>query len=102
MDDLTNLQAILDYKFNDIKLLKLALTHRSHSRENNERLEFVGDGVLDYVVAMNLYHRYPHLSEGSLSKIRASLVNQNTLVEIATQLGLGKYLFLGPGEERSG
>jgi len=102
MNDLINLQAILDYKFNDIALLKLALTHRSHDRQNNERLEFVGDGVLDYVIAMNLYHRYPHLSEGSLSKIRASLVNQNTLVEIATQLGLGKYLFLGPGEERSG
>ncbi|MCC2624824.1 MAG: ribonuclease [Burkholderiales bacterium] len=102
MSDLTKLQETLDYKFNDMTLLRLALTHRSYSRQNNERLEFVGDGVLDYVIAMNLYHRYPHLAEGHLSKIRAALVNQNTLVEIAAKMDLGKYLFLGPGEERSG
>jgi ribonuclease-3 len=102
MSDLIKLQEILDYKFNDMTLLRLALTHRSYSRQNNERLEFVGDGVLDYVIAMNLYHRYPHLAEGHLSKIRAALVNQNTLVEIAAKMDLGSYLFLGPGEERSG
>ncbi len=102
MNDLIKLQEILDYKFNDIALLQLALTHRSYSRQNNERLEFVGDGILDYVIAMNLYNRYPHLSEGSLSKIRASLVNQNALLEIASEMDLGKYLLLGPGEERSG
>lgn len=102
MNDLTKLQEILDYNFNDIALLKLALTHRSYDRQNNERLEFVGDGILDYVIAMNLYNRYPHLAEGNLSKIRAALVNQNMLVEIATKIGLGQFLYLGPGEERSG
>jgi ribonuclease-3 len=102
MNDMTKLQAILEYVFNDLSLLRLALTHRSYSRQNNERMEFVGDGILDYVIAMNLYNRYPHLSEGSLSKIRAALVNQDTLVEIAIKIGLGQYLLLGDGEERSG
>ncbi|MCC2645014.1 MAG: ribonuclease [Burkholderiales bacterium] len=102
MQDLSELQDILDYNFSDISWLKLALTHRSYDRENNERLEFVGDSILDYVIAVNLYNRYPHLAEGNLSKIKAALVNQFTLVEIATKIGIGKYLLLGPGEERSG
>lgn len=102
MVDIAKLQQVLDYNFNDISLLRLALTHRSYSRQNNERMEFVGDGILDYVIAMNLYNRYPHLSEGNLSKIRAALVNQDTLVEIATKISLGQYLLLGDGEERSG
>jgi ribonuclease III len=102
MNDMTKLQAVLEYMFNDLSLLRLALTHRSYSRQNNERMEFVGDGILDYVIAMNLYNRYPNLTEGSLSKIRAALVNQDTLVEIAVKMGLGQYLLLGDGEERSG
>lgn len=102
MVDFNKLQNSLGYKFQDMSLLKLALTHRSFSRQNNERLEFVGDGILDYVIAMRLYILYPHLSEGELSKIRASLVNQDTLVEIAIRLELGQYLFLGDGENRSG
>ncbi len=102
MNDITKLQEVLGYNFNDISLLRLALTHRSYSQHNNERMEFVGDGILDYVIAMNLYNRYTHLSEGGLSKIRAALVNQDTLVEIATKIGIGQYLFLGDGEERSG
>lgn len=102
MNSMVRLQEILEYTFNDLSLLRLALTHRSYSRQNNERMEFVGDGILDYVIAMNLYNRYPNLSEGNLSKIRAALVNQDTLVEIATKIGLGQYLLLGDGEERSG
>lgn len=96
------LQEIINYKFNDITILTRALTHRSYSRENNERMEFVGDGILDCVIAMNLYVRYPYLAEGGLSKIRAALVDQDTLAEIASKIGLGEYLLLGFGEEKSG
>lgn len=101
MGSINQLQQALDYTFTDFLLLKRALTHRSLSRENYERLEFVGDGILDYVVALNLYQLYPHLSEGSLSKIRAALVNQDSLVELANSISLGDYLFLGDGEEKS-
>lgn len=102
MTDFSKLQDFLGYRFSDTSLLRLALTHRSFSRQNNERLEFVGDGILDYVIALNLYTRYSSLSEGELSKIRAALVNQDTLAEIAFSMNLGQYLFLGDGEERSG
>lgn len=102
MNDIIELQKVLDYNFTDIGLLKLALTHRSHSRQNNERMEFVGDGVLDCVIAINLYNRYPYLLEGDLSKIRAALVNQDTLAEIANNINLGQYLILGNSEEKSG
>ncbi|MCE3268558.1 MAG: ribonuclease [Burkholderiales bacterium] len=102
MRDFAKLEEILDYKFINIELLKLALTHRSYNRENNERMEFVGDGVLDYVIAMNLYTRYPHFAEGNLSKLRAALVNQDTLVDIANKINLGQFILLGDGEERSG
>lgn len=102
MQHINKLQEILEYKFNDISLLKLALTHRSYNQQNNERMEFVGDGVLDCVMAMNLYNRYPHLSEGGLSKIRAALVNQDTLAEIAIKISLGQYLLLSEGEDRNG
>lgn len=102
MANFVELQELLAYQFNDISLLRQAVTHRSYGRPNNERLEFVGDGVLDYVIALNLYELYPGLSEGELSKMRAALVNQNGLVEIAEQLNLGQYLFLGDGELKSG
>lgn len=97
-----DLQEMLKYDFTDVGLLRQALTHRSYGRPNNERLEFLGDGILDYVIALNLYQIYPDLSEGELSKMRANLVNQDGLVEIADQLDLGKYLFLGDGELKSG
>lgn len=102
MCDFTKLHEQLDYTFNNIGLLKLALTHRSCGRQNNERLEFVGDGILDYVIAKNLYTRYPYFVEGNLSKVRAALVSQDTLVEIANKIYLGQYLYLGDGEEKSG
>jgi ribonuclease III len=102
MNDLSKLQQQLNYTFKDISLLKRALTHKSYARANYERLEFVGDGVLGYVIAINLYDRYPELSEGELSRMRASVVNQEYLVGLALELDLGKYLFLGDGEEKSG
>jgi ribonuclease-3 len=102
MHDLIQLQKALDYTFTDISLLKIALTHKSHSKRHNERFEFVGDSILDYVIAMNLFHRYPRFAEGHLAKARAALVNQDTLFEIATKIGLERYMLLGKGEEKSG
>ena len=98
---LDNLQQKLGYSFKNISLLKQAITHRSFARDNYERLEFVGDGILDYVIALNLFQKYPHLPEGELSKMRSSLVNQEMLKDLALGLDLGKYLYLGDGEEKS-
>lgn len=102
MPDINKLQEKLCYSFKNVDLLKQALTHRSYSKLNYERLEFVGDGILDYVVAINLYHKYPNVAEGDLSKMRAGLVNQDSLVAIAICLNLGSYLFLENGEEKTG
>lgn len=102
MQDLKALEKDLDYTFKDVSLLRLALTHRSYGKSNNERLEFVGDGILDYAIAIILYHNFSDLAEGTLSKIRAALVNQESLSELANKLKLGQYLLLGDGEEKSG
>src|SRR3990167_4034077 len=101
MANLHELQQKLAYKFTNIALLKQALTHKSYNARNYERLEFVGDGVLNYVIALMLYYKYPSLSEGELSKMRSALVNQEKLAEVATDLSLGGYLFLGDGEEKT-
>lgn len=93
---------ILNYKFEDPKLLKLALTHRSKGVGHNERLEFLGDAVVNFVIAEILYSKFPKATEGELSRWRASLVNRDTLAELAKKFELGKFLFLGPGELRSG
>jgi len=92
----------LGYQFNDPGLLRQALTHRSHSAPHNERLEFLGDGVLNCVIASLLYERFPHLPEGDLSRLRANLVNQDTLSQIAAALDRGGELLLGEGELKSG
>jgi ribonuclease-3 len=92
----------LNYQFKDTALLKLALTHRSCGGEHNERLEFLGDAVVNFVIAEILYHQFSKASEGELSRWRASLVNRDTLAELAKGFDLGKYLFLGQGELRSG
>lgn len=92
----------LGYSFNDPSLLRQALTHRSHGTPNNERLEFLGDGLLNFVVARMLFERFPKLPEGDLSRLRASLVNQQSLAEIAGSLELGDQLRLGEGELKSG
>lgn len=83
-------------------LLLQALTHRSYGAENNERLEFLGDGVLNCVVGLMLYRQFPELPEGRLSRLRANLVNQDSLHAIALDLNLGRHLRLGEGEMRSG
>ncbi|MFL9710716.1 ribonuclease III [Methylobacillus sp. Pita1] len=92
----------LAYEFKDKSLLTLALTHRSYSGNNNERLEFLGDGVLNFLVAHQLFQRFPKLSEGDLSRLRAQLVKEQTLSEIATGLDVGEFLRLGEGELKSG
>jgi ribonuclease-3 len=92
----------LGYVFRKPELLLRALTHRSYSQENNERLEFLGDGVLGCIMAKHLYGRYPQLSEGDLSRLRSSLVREETLALLARQLGLGEQLRLGEGELKSG
>ena len=92
----------LEYEFKQAKLLKIALTHRSKGGEHNERLEFLGDAVVNFVIAEILYQQFPKATEGELSRWRASLVNRDTLAELAKEFELGRYLFLGPGELRSG
>lgn len=91
----------LDYQFNNLALLTQALTHRSYAANNNERLEFLGDGALNYIIAHALYHRFAKLPEGDLSRLRAQLVKESTLCEIAISLDLGKALRLGEGEMKS-
>lgn len=92
----------LGYTFGRPDLLAQALTHRSHGARHNERLEFVGDAVLNCVVALALYERFPGTDEGDLSRARASLVNGETLARIARRLDLGGAIRLGDGEARSG
>ena len=100
--DLDGLSLRIDYRFNDPELLRRALTHRSHSSANNERLEFLGDSVVNCAVALELYNKFPQLSEGELSRLRANLVNQQSLCAIAQECGLGDQLLLGEGELKSG
>jgi ribonuclease-3 len=92
----------LGYAFRDPDLLRHALTHRSYGASHNERLEFVGDAVLNCVVAAVLYERFPSLAEGDLSRVRASLVNQETLARVARSSSLGADVKLGEGEQKSG
>ena len=91
----------LTYKFVDTNLLTQALTHRSYSSLNNERLEYLGDGALNFIVANQLYQRFPTLDEGDLSRLRAQLVKEATISEIALSLDLGDALKLGEGELKS-
>jgi len=93
---------LLGYRFSDPLLLRQALTHRSYGAPHNERLEFLGDGVLNFIIASLLYERFPVLPEGDLSRLRAHLVNQETLSQLARTLDLGQYLLLGEGELKSG
>lgn len=103
------LQEHLNIFFEREDLLKVALTHRSHAYErkgikieNNERLEFLGDAILDLVISEHLYRAYPHLSEGAMTKIKAIVVSSSVLYARAHELGLGEYLFLGRGEDLTG
>ncbi|MEJ5991030.1 ribonuclease III [Ramlibacter sp. PS3R-8] len=101
-DALAALQSRLQHRFQDPKLLARALTHRSSSAEHNERLEFLGDAVLNLAVAALLYQRLADLPEGDLSRVRANLVKQDTLHKVAVELGLSGLVQLGEGEARSG
>jgi len=97
-----SLQAGLGYEFKDPALLKQALTHRSWGKKNQERLEFLGDGVLNMVAAELLFHHKPDAQEGDLSRFRARMVRGETLAKVATGLKLGDHIRLGPGELKSG
>jgi len=92
----------LEYSFNDITLLNEALTHRSYASNNNERLEFLGDGILNFVIADEVFNLYPDVQEGDLSRLRANLVNKESLAKIANTLNLGEVIKLGSGELKSG
>ncbi|SVA54589.1 uncharacterized protein METZ01_LOCUS107443 [marine metagenome] len=108
IEQLDSLQDRIKFKFSDIKLLNKALTHRSYANENsetlkhNERLEFLGDSVLDILVSDYLVHEYSEFAEGTLSKIRAAVVNETCLAKLAKSIKLGNYLLLGRGEDLSG
>lgn len=98
----TWLRKALDYRFRDVRLLEQALTHRSAGGDNNERLEFLGDAILDLVVSESVFRAHAQAPEGDLSRLRSSLVKDTTLAELATELGLGEHLILGGGERKSG
>lgn len=98
MDRPATLESRLGYRFRNAALLHQALTHRSYGSPHNERLEFLGDGVLDCVIAETLYRRFPSLSEGKLTRLRADLVREEALGVLACGLGLGEHIRLGEGE----
>lgn len=95
------LERLIEYQFKNRSLLLQALTHRSHGSQNNERLEFLGDGALNFIIAHQLYQRFSQLSEGDLTRMRAQLVKDATLGDLAASLNLGAYLRLGEGEWKS-
>jgi ribonuclease-3 len=95
--------ALTGYQFRQTNLLEQALTHRSYSRQtNNERLEFLGDSILNLIISNHIYERFSAADEGDLSRIRASLVKEETLAQVARQIDLGDYIHLGGGELKSG
>jgi ribonuclease-3 len=99
---LTPVEESFGYTFKDSGLLRRALTHRSYGVPHNERLEFLGDSVLNCTIALALYEKFPELPEGELSRLRASLVSQPALAALARELQLGRHLRLGEGEIKSG
>jgi ribonuclease-3 len=109
MPDLTDLQNALGGNFRQPSLLQQALVHSSYINENptfspghNERLEFLGDAVLGFIIAGELYTAFPDRNEGDLTRLRANLVRRDTLAQVARSIGLGSYLYMGKGEEASG
>jgi ribonuclease III len=95
-------QKYLEYSFNDVGLLTKALTHKSVAKQNNERLEFVGDSILGMIISMDIYNMRPNEAEGGLTRLRAHMVNGNKLASIAQRLFLGDQIILGQGELKSG
>jgi ribonuclease-3 len=100
--DLEGFTRRIGYHFTDPELLRRALTHRSYGSSHNERLEFLGDSVVNCVVALELYERFPQLAEGELSRLRANIVHQPSLAAAAQRFGFGDQLRLGEGELKSG
>ena len=100
--NLQHLCKTINYTFKNQALLKQALTHRSADAVNNERLEFLGDSLLSTIIANALFHQFQNHSEGQLSRLRSHLVKGDTLALIAQEINLGDFLYLGPGELRSG
>jgi ribonuclease-3 len=99
---LSKLEKAIDYKFDDEALLETALTHRSIGSGNNERLEYLGDAALGFIIADAIFKKFPKATEGELTRIRSSLVKGETLAELARDLSLGEYIKLGSGEMKSG
>lgn len=99
---INNLQKKMKYNFSKITILEQALTHRSANSKNNERLEFLGDSILNLIITNNLYHRFPNIDEGNMSRMRSKLVRETTLAKIAKKFNIGKYLYLGIGEFKNG
>lgn len=102
LTDAAALERVIGHSFADPKLLSQALSHRSHGSNNNERLEFLGDAALGFIVAEWLYDLYPQATESELTLMRASLVRRRSLAAVARQIDLGRFLLLGPGERSSG
>ncbi len=100
--DLVQLQTTLAYQFKNTQLLKQALTHRSFGVDNNERLEFLGDALLDLIVGESLFNQHPGADEGNLSRLRSSIVNKSALAGIGREWNLGEHVLLGAGELKSG
>jgi len=100
--DLVQLQTTLAYQFKNAQLLKQALTHRSFGAGNNERLEFLGDALLDLIIGESLFNQHPGADEGNLSRLRASIVNKSALAGIGREWNLGEHVLLGAGELKSG
>jgi len=101
-ENISSLESKLGYTFKDERLLVTALTHRSYDKNHNERLEYLGDSILGFIIAEVLFYNFPDQPEGVLTRFRASLVKRETLARVARCLGLGDYLLLGTGEKRSG
>ena len=102
MKNLKQLNQTLNYTFNDRSLFEQALTHRSANKQHNERLEFLGDSVLSLVISEELYRKFPEVTEGQMSRMRATLVCGEMLAKIGAEFQLGDYLQLGSGELKSG
>ncbi len=99
---LSRLEKLLDYSFNDVSLLKTALTHRSKSKDNNERLEFLGDALLEIIISDNLFKNRPDATEGDLTRLRATMVRGATLAILAKDIDLKDFIIVGSGELRTG
>ncbi|MCW8107390.1 ribonuclease III [Alteromonas ponticola] len=102
IDKYAHLSKVLGYKFNDVSMLELALTHRSAAKLHNERLEFLGDAVLGMVIGEALFKKFPQVPEGKLTRMRSTLVKGETLAELAREAKMGDLIKLGPGEMKSG